>query len=73
MIPVRVTPMSLLRTGIDQMPNRFRLVSQAALTPRATSTNGPLLRRPGTDSTGNQGPQTFLRGRWSLTRLGRSA
>ena len=38
-IPVRVTPMSLLRTGIDQMPNRFRLASQAAPTPRTTSTN----------------------------------
>ena len=29
-MPVSVTAISLLRTGIDQMLNRFRLVSQAA-------------------------------------------
>ena len=58
-MPVSVTAMSLLRTGIDQMLNRFRLVSQAALQAvgAAVYDRTGLLIMAGTRTAGAPGPE----------------
>jgi hypothetical protein len=43
-MPVSVTAMSLLRTGIDQLLNKFRLASHAAPTPQCYELGPPRYR-----------------------------